>query len=254
MRLLSIFLLLVGSLAAQTPTQVKPFYGAGRFTYQITLDQPTQPGQAIVLDIYAAGAEWQPGPVCALAQGFCDYNLSDSQGNQFAPTNRDYPQLVYIPASKGGPETITVAYVNCCYNLSAVVMVFPVTLVLQDVVPSRCDFIPQSGQNSICNPRVTSNSIVGTDDSVTLSSLPLVSSVPNELFIGFGQYGSYLPQTFSPAIGWSAPTFGGEVFLSYATVGPVGTRETFTLFASPGLLEGQYAYLGINGFKVIPIQ
>jgi hypothetical protein len=242
-------------LAAQTPTQVKGFFGQAQSHYDITLDQPTVAGQAIILHLYVAGSLWQPGPMCRLApvQSFCDYNLWDSQGNQFVQINRDYQNLLYIPASKGGTETITVVYTSQVpQNISVVVMVFPDTLVLQDSIASRCDFYPATGQNTICHP-YAGDSVNSTDDSTTLSSYPLTSSVSNELFIGFGQFG-HCCQTFTGAAGWSTPVWGGEVFLNYATAGPVGTQMTDTLLASPGLPEAQYAYMGINGFKVISIQ
>jgi hypothetical protein len=259
MKRLFITLLLLASPAfAQVPTQTKSFFGQSQTTYEIPLE-PTVAGQAIILDLYAAGALWQPGTVCALANQayngpFCNYNLYDSQGNQFVQVNRDYTQVYYVPASKGGPETITVSYIlGAPENVSAVAMVFPDTLVLQDVVPPRCDFRPQGTQKQICNPWNPWLSVNPTDDTAVLSSFMLVSSVPNELFIGHGQPGAARP-VLTPTSGWSVPLWGGEVFLSYATVPTAGTQTTFTLAASPALGEGQYIYLGIQGFKVIPIQ
>lgn len=242
-------------ISAQTPAQTKAFYGAGHTSYSVTLDQPTVKGQAIILELYVPGALWQPGPVCKLAAGFCDYNLYDSQGNQFMQINRDYPSLLYVPASKGGTETITVVYANARgpQSIIVVALVFPDTLVLQDVVTPRCDFLPQVGQQGICNPWNSANSTLGTDDSAVISSHPLTSSVPNELFVGFGNVNPGI-QTLIPSVGWAVPIGAAGTFLSYATSASVGTSMIFTLSLSPSLLEGQYGYMGLNGFKVIPIQ
>jgi hypothetical protein len=245
------------SALAQTPTQTKGFFGQAQTRYEITLDQPTIAGQAIILDVYAAGAIWQPGTLCTssnLAIQICNFNLYDSQGNQFVQVNRDYPSLLYVPASKGGIETITISYALAApENLGFVAMVFPYTLVLQDVVPPRCDFRPQSNQNQICNPWNSGLSVLGSDATTVISSYPLISSVPNELFIGHGQFGLN-GTVFTALDGWATPVQASDPFISYKVSGPVGTEETFTVSASPALPEGHYAYLGIEGFKVIPIQ
>lgn len=255
---LIVVLFIATSAFAQTPAQVKGFFGQGQTSYQIALG-PTKAGQSIVIDVYAALAPWEPGPVCDLANqafkgSFCNYNLYDSQRNQFIQVNRDEANMVYVPASKGGPETITVSYINGSpEDLSIVVTVWPDTLVLQDVVPPRCDFRPLAGQAQICNPFNPWLSVMPNDATAMLTSYPLTVSVANELFIGHGQAGGARP-TFTPGAGWAVPMWGGEVFLSYATAGVAGTQETFTLFASPPLAENQYVYLGIQGFKVIPIK
>jgi hypothetical protein len=265
MKFLSLMLALLfcGVVAnAQVPSQTKGYFGQGQNRYDITLDQPTVAGQAIFVYVYAAGAQWLPGPVCALANSvswFCNYNLFDSQGNQFNVVDKDIPTFTYIPASRGGPETITLIFARTqLENLSIVVVVFPDTLVLQDVVPARCDFpywtYPNGTMQNICFP-YSNGSFNGTDDSATLTSLPLTSSVPNELFFAIGDIcntcgGSKLAGTN----GWADPIFGGELFMSYKTDAVVGTQEVVTMTATPPLLEGKYDYVAIQGFKVIPIQ
>jgi hypothetical protein len=253
MKRLLLFLAFPFLLVAQTPTQVKGFGGGGQGRYDITLE-PTLPGQAILLYFYGGNYQWDSNlAACAVVSAHsCDWNLFDSQGNQFAQINRDNFKLLYVPASKGGPETITIAF---AFNqsLSAVVMVFPDTLVLQDVVPAGCFFrLQEAGENQVCFPWGGTGSELGSDDTTTLSSFSLVSSVQNELFIGTGQFGA--PQQFTPEDGWAPLLIGHETFMSYKTAATVGTTETFTVYASPALFEGQYAYLGIQGFKVIPIQ
>ena len=237
-------------LVGQTPTQVKTFFGAGRARYDIPLS-PTLPGQAIVMYFYFATNEWQTGPIC-VGNPFCDWRIFDSQGNQFAQVNRDDEKLLYIPSTKGGAETITLVSL-APGNLSFVAMIFPDTLIVQDVSPAYCN------QPLLCFPYVSSGSTVATDDSTVISSYPLLSSVPHELFIGIGQCGTQCHAglanlVFTPAAGWSAPVWGGEIFMSHATVPAKDTRQTFTLFPSPPLGESNYAYLGIQGFKAIPIQ
>jgi hypothetical protein len=249
---LMLALLFCGVVAnAQVPVQTKGFFGQGQTEYKITLDQPILAGQAIVLAIYDAGAPWSPGPVCSMAAPFCDYNFYDSLGNQFVQVNKDNSRLLYVPASKGGAEMVTIEniYSN---NVAVVIVVFPVTLVLQDVEPPRCDFIPLVGQNRICQWH--GDSTVGTDDTSVLTSYPLISSVPNELFIGYGAFGLN-GFSFLGGDGWADPVMSGsDPFLSYKTSGAVGTQETFTVYPSPAIPEGHYAYMGIQGFKVILIQ
>jgi hypothetical protein len=255
-RVILVLLLYCTISRAQIPTQTKGFFGQGQSIFNVTLDKPILKGQAVVAQIYAAGSQWQPGPVCLAASyygDFCSYNLYDSQGNQFVQVNRDYTGLYYIPASKGGTETITVAYsIPSPQNLSLIVMVFPVTLVLQDVAEPRCDFLPEGNQHQICNPWNSNMSDTWGEDTATLTSYTLTSSVPNELFIGGGSMAVSRPLT--PSSGWSVPEWGGEQFLSYKTSGPVGTSETFSVALSPPLGPEQYGYTSIQGFKAIPIQ
>src|SRR6202795_2093506 len=257
-RLLFTFLLFVSTALAQTPTQVKGFFGQANTKYQITLDHPTISGQAIVMQLYASGALWQTGPVCALAYQafgtpFCDYNLTDSQMNQFVQVNRDYPGLLYVPASKGGIETITVSYAGPQNNnLSVIITVWPDTLVLQDVITPRCDWLPTGNQKQICDPWNSGFSFTGSEGVGSMASYSLVSSVPNELFIGWGSTGIVTP-TFTATNGWATPMFGGGLFLSYKTSGPIGTSEMFTLTINPPLPDEKYVWAGIQGFKVIPI-
>lgn len=251
-------LLLCTSAFAQTPTQVKGFFGQGQTSYTVPLDKPTVAGQAIFIYVYAPGAQWLPGPVCDLAylgngnQPFCNYNLFDLQGNQFVSVNRDNPTFVYTPSSRGGADSITITFsLKDLVNLSLVVMVFPDTLVLQDVTPSECNFSIWGKGNQICNPVVSGGSTIPNDETAMPASAVLVSSIPNELFIGIG-HGEAASLTASN--GWASLVVGGEIFFSYKTDVAVGTQESFTLTASPALEEGDYCYLGIQGFKVIPIQ
>jgi hypothetical protein len=267
-KLLFTILLLVVPTFAQTPTQVKAGFLQFHTSYSVTLDQPTVEGQAIILYFYGGGAQWEPSPTCALANYaeeaatkgglWCNYNLYDSQGNQFIQVNKDFPKFVYVPASKGGVETITISFAGpCCENLAFAAMVFPVTLVLKDVVPPLCNFLPQSGQNQICNPwNGSSGSVNNSDNTSTPESHTLTSSIPNELFIGLGDRSNQVVSTLTPINGWAAPIGapGSEVFLSYKTSGSTGTQETFSLLATPALSEQQYVYMGIQGFKAIPIQ
>jgi hypothetical protein len=250
---------------AQTPTQTKTYFAGGRTVHQITLDQPTQQGQALVVHIYyGCCGSWWPNPICALEPGWCNYTVSDSQGNSFVVLNTDYPALLYVPATKGGPETITVLFSQPS-SLSIVATAWPVSLIAMDKNPARCNQLPMNGQQELCIPWVGATSNSNSDDTASPTSQPITTSVDNELLIGWGQCGTFCfyrfdpisgqspIETFSAAPGWSAPLFGGEVFLAWGTAGPAGSQAAFSTIATPPLAEGQYMYTGINGFWVKPI-
>lgn len=235
---------------AQTPTQVKAIFQPGSTVHEITLDQPTKQGEAIIVHAYiGAGYQWQASVLCGLSPTWCSLMLEDSQGNSFVQVNSDYAQLWYIPASKGGTEKITLRF-STPHNLAAVVTVWPVSLILMDYTPPRCNQIAVPGEQQLCDPWNPAWSSLPSDDTATPQSFPLTTSVQNELIIAWG---SCTQESLTVPPDWFGPYRGGEVFLAYSTVQTAGSPVTLTMSTSPPLTEGQYMYIGLNGFKVIPL-
>lgn len=230
------------------PVQTKTFFGEGGTDYDITLDQPVTPGDALVVEVYAAqGYPWSANILCALQPYWCNWYMLDSQGNRFQQVNEDYWGTYYVPAAKGGRETISIYY-SVPNNISVVVMEFPVSLMLVDVTPPRCDQNPVNGQPTLCDPRRGTNSSISSDNTATPSSYTITSTFANELFVGNGQLGNRF-ESFTGLNGWSDPAWGGEVYLNYLFVPNAGTAVTDTFLSSPPLAEGRYIYMSIAGFK-----
>jgi hypothetical protein len=190
---------------------------------------PTQPGDFLVM------------------YGFMGNNpphISDTQGNTWEYANLDdTTEFRYVEASKGGTESITVAFPDPQYYV-AVIAEFSGSWKLANVVASRDFTIGINGQavNS-------GQSLKYNDNTTTPSSFPLTTTEPNELVIGYGNSGPLTGMTgFTPGPGWTAVGFIDNRSMQYQIV-PL-PKTLVSIFIQKFLPEGIYATEGIVAFRM----